>query len=192
MYMLQNNHFLFKFAASPKQPNIVKTKPVLNQQPEWITRGVNNLKSFEGWRSKPYLDTKKNQSIGYGFNLNDKNIARRLKNLGYISGQPLSKAVGDKAISGLVNDTYIPALQKMYPKFNKYPDNTKEALLNMIYNLGEPKLTGFKKMRDALEAGDYNKASLEAVDSNWAKQVKSRRANYVKNLIASGAQPLKK
>ena len=80
----------------------------------------------------------------------------------------------------------------MYPKFNKYPDNTKEALLNMIYNLGEPKLTGFKKMRDALEAGDYNKASLEAVDSNWAKQVKSRRANYVKNLIASGAQPLKK
>lgn len=185
-----NNTFLLKFAvAQNKETNAVKvTKSLIKQQPEWVTRGVNNLKSFEGWRSKPYLDTKKNQTIGYGFNLNDKNVARRLKDLGYRSGQPLSKSIGDKAISGLVNDTYIPTLQKMYPKFNKYPDNTKEALLNMVYNLGEPKLTGFKKMRDALEAGDYNKASLEVVDSNWAKQVKSRRANYVKNLIASGVK----
>ena len=201
--MIDNTFFLYKFAAVNNNPvrianirrsvmdpvvppqNQIKTMP-LDKTPEWVSRGISNLKSFEGWRSNPYLDSKKNQTIGYGFNLNDKNVANRLRKLGYKPGRPLTKAIGDKALTGLVNETYIPTLNKIYPGFDKYPDGTKEALLNMVYNLGEPKLQGFKNMRAALDAQDWRRAGAEAVKSNWARQVKSRRANYVRNLMQSG------
>ena len=199
--MIDKTTFLYKFAASNSNPistaNIsrsikdpvpqaqIKTMP-LDKTPEWISRGINNLKGFEGWRENPYLDSKKNQTIGYGFNLNDKNVAKKLRKLGYRPGKPLSKEIGDKALTSLVNETYIPALNKMYPKFNTYPDGTKEALLNMVYNLGEPKLQGFKNMRAALDRRDWRRAGAEAVNSEWARQVKSRRANYVRNLMQSG------
>ena len=201
LIMIDNTFFLYKFAAINSNPvrtaNIrrsvmdpipqaqIKTMP-LDKTPEWISRGINNLKGFEGWRENPYLDSENNQTIGYGFNLNDKNVAKKLRTLGYRPGRPLSKAIGDKTLKSLVNETYIPTLNKMYPKFNTYPDGTKEALLNMVYNLGEPKLQGFKKMRKALDRRDWRRAGAEAVNSEWARQVKSRRANYVRNLIQSG------
>ena len=53
-------------------------------------------------------------------------------------------------------------------------ENRRRVLMNMIFNLGLPKLLGFKKMLKAIENDDYDGAADEMLDSRWAKQVKGR------------------
>ena len=63
----------------------------------------------------------------------------------------------------------------------------KDALYNMAFNLGIPKLLEFKKMWAALENHDYATAAKEALNSRWAKQVSSRAARIANTLV--GGQP---
>lgn len=52
--------------------------------------------------------------------------------------------------------------------------DAQRALANMCFNLGWPRLSGFKKMLSALAAHDYNEAADQALDSRWAQQVGAR------------------
>lgn len=59
-------------------------------------------------------------------------------------------------------------------------DARKQALLDMSYNLGGTRLRAFKKLKQALQEGNYDKASEEILDSNYAKQLPNRaRRNSV-------------
>jgi lysozyme len=44
----------------------------------------------------------------------------------------------------------------------------------MCFNLGYPRLSGFKNFLSALKDEDWEKASLEMMDSKWATQVGDR------------------
>ena len=46
--------------------------------------------------------------------------------------------------------------------------------MDMAFNMGVPRLCKFKNMWAAVEAGDFDTASIEMLDSRWARQVKSR------------------
>ena len=48
------------------------------------------------------------------------------------------------------------------------------VLINMAFNLGVSGLLGFRKTLALVKAGDYAKASVEMLDSKWARQVKGR------------------
>jgi len=50
----------------------------------------------------------------------------------------------------------------------------KDCLINMVFNLGLPTFKKFKGMISAIENKDFQLASLEMLDSRWAKQVKGR------------------
>jgi len=65
------------------------------------------------------------------------------------------------------------------------PPHVKNALINMNFNLGIHKLSGFKKMITALEQKNYTVAAMEALDSLWAKQV-VQRAKDVALMIRQG------
>lgn len=58
----------------------------------------------------------------------------------------------------------------------------KDALYNMAFNLGIPKLLEFKKMWAALENHDYATAAKEALNSRWATQVRARAERIVTTL----------
>lgn len=45
------------------------------------------------------------------------------------------------------------------------------ALIDMAFNLGQPRLAGFHNMITAVLAGDWDTAAREALDSEWAHQV---------------------
>ncbi|EPY01366.1 glycoside hydrolase family protein [Magnetospirillum fulvum] len=55
-------------------------------------------------------------------------------------------------------------------------DARQRALINMSFNLGLPRLLGFKRMLYALSIGDYPGAAAEALNSKWAGQVGDRAA----------------
>jgi lysozyme len=48
------------------------------------------------------------------------------------------------------------------------------VLVELVFNLGMPRLLGFKKMWAALDRKDYAAAADEMMDSKWAQQVKGR------------------
>lgn len=82
----------------------------------------------------------------------------------------------------LVEDMIVARTEvyKLFPEeFKKMSGEQKDALTNMMFNLGWNKFNEFKKMIEAIRAGDWNKASKEALDSDWARQVKGRAKRIV-------------
>lgn len=115
------------------------------------------IRCHEGFRALPYLDTTGHMSIGYGRNLSERGITR------------------EEAQFMLENDI-LECKQSMetLPWYYGQPPGVRDALVNMCYNLGLPKLLKFKRMLAALEAHDYTQAAIEALDSKWAEQVGGR------------------
>jgi lysozyme len=58
--------------------------------------------------------------------------------------------------------------------FGKLPGEVQEILVNMMFNMGRPRLAGFKKFNAAIEAGDWVEAAKEGRDSRWYNQVTNR------------------
>ena len=52
----------------------------------------------------------------------------------------------------------------------------------MCFNMGEPRLSGFKKFIAGVNSGNWNTAAIEMMDSRWARQV-GDRAIRLKNRI---------
>ena len=59
------------------------------------------------------------------------------------------------------------------------------VLYLMAYQMGVPRLLKFKNMIKALDARDYKQASVEMLDSRWAKQTPSR-ANRMADMMSCG------
>jgi lysozyme len=55
--------------------------------------------------------------------------------------------------------------------FTNFPSEVQEVLVNMMFNMGRPRLSGFKKFNAALLESDWSKAADEMVDSLWYRQV---------------------
>lgn len=47
-------------------------------------------------------------------------------------------------------------------------------MIDMCFNLGLPGFLEFERMLAALNAGDYDRAAQEMLDSKWARQVRQR------------------
>jgi len=58
-------------------------------------------------------------------------------------------------------------------------------LMDMAFNMGVPRLCKFKKMWNAIHEDNFDAASLEMMDSRWARQVGSR-ARKLSDAMKSG------
>ena len=56
------------------------------------------------------------------------------------------------------------------------PDEAKEIVIHMCFQMGKPKVSKFKKMFEALSKKDYDSAANEMLDSLWAKKHTPARA----------------
>ena len=70
----------------------------------------------------------------------------------------------------------------LYPFWEELPEEVQEILVNMMFNLGRPRLTKFKKMNAALEMGDWKTAAVEGRDSRWYHQVGNRAERLMTRL----------
>lgn len=61
-------------------------------------------------------------------------------------------------------------------------DVRAEALVNMLFNLGETRFLGFRKMRQYIRRNDWMNAAYEAQDSDWWKQTGIRAKRIVREL----------
>lgn len=122
----------------------------------------------EGLRLKPYRDSVGKLTIGVGRNLDDVGITE--EEARYLLKNDIQKAVVEA---------------KRFRWYAKLNNPRKQAIIDMIFNLGPSRFLGFKKMLAALEAGDYEAAAREMLDSKWAQQV-GRRATELAEIMRTG------
>ena len=71
-------------------------------------------------------------------------------------------------------DIAIDECKVLYENWDKFPGEVQEILVNMMFNMGRPRLSGFKNFKAALDEGDWVRAGVEGRDSRWYKQVGNR------------------
>lgn len=121
------------------------------------------LRRDEEVRYMPYVDSRGNPTIGAGTKL------------------PLSDKEVDLLLFhrlGLVLDE----LHRNLPWTASLDEARANALINMAYNMGVPRLLTFVKMLAAMEAGKWKVAALEALDSDWYHQVGPRATRLAKQI----------
>jgi len=69
-------------------------------------------------------------------------------------------------------------------RWGSFPDEVQEICVNMMFNLGRPRYSKFKKHLAALDAEDWSEAAIEARDSRWYRQVGDRAERLCRRLEA--------
>jgi lysozyme len=115
--------------------------------------------------------------------------------LGYATigvGRCIEKNVGlglsHDEIEYLLQNDINRCIQELDSNFTWYrnlSEARRDAMINLCFNLGLPRLKKFVKALAAMEAGNYEEAAVEFLDSRWAKQV-GTRALEVTHMIRSG------
>ena len=59
-------------------------------------------------------------------------------------------------------------------EFGELPSEVKQIVVNMMFNMGRTRLSGFRKFNAALLEGDWKTAAVEGRDSRWYRQVTNR------------------
>ena len=72
--------------------------------------------------------------------------------------------------------------KKVYDDWDKLPEEVKQIVANMMFNMGLTRLSKFKKHNAALISGDWKEAAVEGRDSRWHKQVTNRAERLMKRL----------
>lgn len=122
------------------------------------------VKSEEGFREKPYLDTLGVPTFGIGFT--------------YITEEEADWILA-KRLSEI--ETELRTKYRWYDNLNAV---RQDVIISMVYQLGFGGIAKFKKFIAAMERKDYDTAAVEMLDSLWARQTPhraKRQADMIKN-----------
>ena len=92
-------------------------------------------------------------------------------------GQPVGTPVDEARVNAVFEKDVaimIDEAKKIFPNLDSLPEEAQQVIVNMTFNMGRPRLSQFKKFIAGVNAGDWNKAAVEMMDSRWAKQVGAR------------------
>lgn len=127
------------------------------------------IKLHEGVEYRAYEDTQGILTIGVGRNLEDRGLS-------------------EDEVDYLLNNDIKICVKELKGSFDWYDDLDdirKRVLVDMMFNLGMPRLKGFVKMLEAIESGAWGAAAEEMLDSTWARQVGSR-ADRLSEMMETG------
>ena len=71
---------------------------------------------------------------------------------------------------------------KKFINLEEHPEVIQETIVSLVFNMGLPRLRGFKKMKAALDAKDYVEASNQLLDSKYARQLPHRANDYAEKI----------
>ena len=131
-----------------------------------MDRLLKSVKQHEGYRNKVYLDSLGKRTVGVGhlcvedFWEDDKEYEEKF--LLTILEHDLKSA--------------IKSAERLFKDCPDLDDLAKETIVEMIFQLGKTGVSKFKNMWKALQHDppNYEQASIEMLDSRWAKQTPGR------------------
>lgn len=92
-------------------------------------------------------------------------------------GKPVGTPVSKERVNDVFDKdvmTYVREAEKVFPTLLDLPETAQQVIVNMAFNMGAPRLSKFKKFIAGVNAGDWNTAAVEMMDSRWARQVGAR------------------
>ena len=119
---------------------------------------IESIKKHEGYVGVVYKDSLGIDTIGYGFAIKDLEL--------------------DADICDIILERKLKDLNDMIKiKFSWYkymPQEIKDVVMEMCYQLGVTGVSKFKKTIAYLQNKEFKNASIEMLDSRWAKQTPNR------------------
>lgn len=147
------------------------------------------LVKHEGERFKAYKCPAGKRTIGIGHNLDD-------------NGLPPSVAarmtLSDILANGIDHETsreifaYDLAIAERDAKqfaglaWESMNNARRAALIDMAFQLGLSRLSGFKGMRKAMQTGNWNQVAYETLDSKYAQRDTPARAREIAQIFKTG------
>lgn len=146
----------------------------------------------EGRVLKVYWDHLGYPTVGIGHLI----IPQKTSDMALIN-HTLSKQVG-RQVNGVISESECSALfnsdvQTVKSEINKYPNIKlaydacdpirKNAICNLMFQMGGPRLSGFKKSLAFIANKDWSKAYSELLNSSWAKQTPNRAIRVAKVVL---------
>ena len=129
---------------------------------------IKKIKEHEGYRASVYQCTEGFDTIGYGSAIKDLQLSEEICDI--ILAEKLAKLQFD--------------ISNKFDWFDDSPELVKDVVTNMCYQLG---LSGFSKFKQTiyyLETEQYEEASVECLDSLWAKQTPNRAKELSEQLAS--------
>jgi lysozyme len=129
---------------------------------------IDSLIRHEGHKNRMYTCTEGVPTIGVGHSLHN----------------PIS----DTAVMQILLDDIeicVTELDRVRPNWRQHNEARQNVLVEMVFNLGMPRLNQFTKMWAALDAKDYNEAAKQMLLSRWAVQV-GQRAKTLSDRMKAG------
>jgi lysozyme len=126
------------------------------------------LKTDEGVEYEVYDDHLSYKTFGIG---------HLVKTTDEEYGAPVGTPVSEERVNSVFDEdveTYIDETKKVFGNLEDMPQEVQQVLVNMCFNMGAPRLSQFKKFIKAIHDEDWATASVEMLDSRWAKQVGDR------------------
>lgn len=142
-----------------------------------------SVKKHEGFRNKVYLDTLNKRTVGYG-------------HLCVEDHWEDDKEYDEKYLEGILIRDLQNAIEGAEDLINNCPsggkanisDDAKIIIIEMVFQLGKSGVSKFRNMWKALqqEPPQYDVASIEMLDSRWAKQTPNRAKEMAEQMKACG------
>lgn len=127
---------------------------------------IDSIKQNEGYRSKVYDDSLGIPTIGYGFAIKDLEL-----------DQDICDLILERKVKDLKD-----RIKKKFSWYRYMPPTIKDIVVEMCYQLGVYGFSCFKKTISYLQNKEWEKASVEMLDSRWAIQT-PRRARELSEIV---------
>ena len=132
------------------------------------------IKIHEGFRDTIYLDTLNKKTIGYGHLIVHEDD--------FVEGKPYPK----EELEVLFDKDFEKGWELMirFCSVNNLnvSEEAQEVLCEMIFQMGYSGVGKFKNMIKALQNKEYKVASIEMLDSRWAKQTPNRASELSQHM----------
>ena len=130
---------------------------------------IDSIKQHEGYVGIVYKDSLGIDTIGYGFDIKDLEL-----------DEDICEEILKRKLDQLES-----SIRLKFGWFPFMPDEIKDVVMEMCYQLGVTGFSKFVKTITYLKDKDFKNASIEMLDSKWAKQTPNRAkelSNRVKKL----------
>lgn len=146
------------------------------------------LEASEGRSHTKYLCTENHWTIGVGFNLERGDARRLLAQVGAdLDAVMVGAPITDEQIDQLLAITARQAIAEasaIVRGWTTLPPAMQMVLIDLVFNMGAPRVMKFVQFRAAVEAHDWKRAADELVDSKWYHQVGDRSKRIVAEVEA--------
>ena len=134
------------------------------------------IQNDEGRVNSVYLDHLNLPTVGIGHLIKESDPEY---------GLPVGTAVDDERVNELFDQDIKVTLsecEQLYGNFNDLPEEVQKILANMMFNLGRPRLSKFRKLCKAVAERNWQECAIQMEDSRWHKQVTNRANRLISRM----------